>query len=438
MSIFLIKKILNTDCLSLARKYWIDSPSSSLVIDEKNPVIELRGWMQIFENEDVTLIVKYGELVEEFVPSIDRRDVVSSLHSQGKFSVLKCGYYHKIVISKLSRPQLITLDVQINGQRYKLCTLSIKNVIKVKEGKSGWLFLDNDTNSCVDQFTGKKLIQNPALSKYGSFFSEIDYLSNSLNFSWCYSISPGKEFIFHDYHPDSAGTINPMVQVIDLGVRNVICPINELIESRHLSYWKGDTHWTDYGALLACMQIFNFFKIDVKGVFDAIKFKISKSQGDLGSKITPPIASDKLSYVENDSFITFNNEIINHGRVSIYENANAKTSHKCVVFGDSFSVTMCPWLALVFKKVTWIYSAGSVDKHILEYEKPDFVILQCNSRFLLTPPTSDFSIKESIVKKLQYSNIVRDFRDTASQENNVFFYSKMMLDAMNMDCANKD
>lgn len=35
MSMFLIKKKLKTDELLLTRKYWIDSPSSSLVIDEK-------------------------------------------------------------------------------------------------------------------------------------------------------------------------------------------------------------------------------------------------------------------------------------------------------------------------------------------------------------------------------------------------------------------
>ena len=40
MSMFLIKKKLKTDELLLTRKYWIDSPSSSLVIDEKNPVVE--------------------------------------------------------------------------------------------------------------------------------------------------------------------------------------------------------------------------------------------------------------------------------------------------------------------------------------------------------------------------------------------------------------
>ncbi|HGY6688330.1 TPA: hypothetical protein ACNTBU_005087, partial [Escherichia coli] len=92
-------------------------------------------------------------------------------------------------------------------------------------------------------------------------------------------------------------------------------------------------------------------------------------------------------------------------RISIYENSKAKTSYNCVIFGDSFSVSMCPWLALVFKKVTWIYSAGSVDKQILEYEKPDYVILQCNSRFLLTPPTTEYSIKESIINKLKHGNV---------------------------------
>ncbi|HAX7840068.1 TPA: hypothetical protein OR109_003135 [Escherichia coli] len=432
MSMFLIKKKLKTDELLLTRKYWIDSPSSSLVIDEKNPVVEIRGWIQIFDNENVTLMIKYGEIVEEFSPEIERNDVVRSLNSNGSYTISKCGYRHKVVINNLSILNLITLNVKINGQCYELCSLNIRKIIKVKEGKSGWLFLDNDTNRSVDQFTGKKLISNTDLIKYMDFFSAIDGLSNKLNFSWCYSISPGKEFIFHDYHPNVLGNINPMIQILNLCVSNVICPIDDLFESRELSYWKGDTHWTDYGALLACMQIFNFFNIDVKGVFDSISFKISKSYGDLGSKLIPPIESDKLSYIDSKSFMIFNNGIINHGRISIYENSKAKTSYNCVIFGDSFSVSMCPWLALVFKKVTWIYSAGSVDKQILEYEKPDYVILQCNSRFLLTPPTTEYSIKESIINKLKHGNVKHDFQDVKYKESDSFFYSKMMFDVMNM------
>ncbi|ELZ5502616.1 hypothetical protein U0H05_001024 [Escherichia coli] len=179
MSMFLIKKKLKTDELLLTRKYWIDSPSSSLVIDEKNPVVEIRGWIQIFDNENVTLMIKYGEIVEEFSPEIERNDVVRSLNSNGSYTISKCGYRHKVVINNLSIPNLITLNVKINGQCYELCSLNIRKIIKVKEGKSGWLFLDNDTNRSVDQFTGKKLISNTDLIKYMDFFPQLmDYLIN--------------------------------------------------------------------------------------------------------------------------------------------------------------------------------------------------------------------------------------------------------------------
>lgn len=118
-------------------------------------MVEIRGWIQIFDNENVTLMIKYGEIVEEFSPEIERNDVVRSLNSNGSYTISKCGYRHKVVINNLSILNLITLNVKINGQCYELCSLNIRKIIKVKEGKSGWLFLDNDTNRSVDQFTGK-------------------------------------------------------------------------------------------------------------------------------------------------------------------------------------------------------------------------------------------------------------------------------------------
>ena len=55
--------------------------------------------------------------------------------------------------------------------RQTIACLYVEHVLQPLEGKNGYLFLDNDTNKSVDQFTGRALLQEQHLAKWLKIFS---------------------------------------------------------------------------------------------------------------------------------------------------------------------------------------------------------------------------------------------------------------------------
>ncbi|MCZ5028405.1 hypothetical protein O5904_24325, partial [Escherichia coli] len=80
-------------------------------------------------------------------------------------------HFEGIRLKDISEAKIYSAVSRMHNRKTKEIWINIRKIIKVKEGKSGWLFLDNDTHRSVDQFTGKKLISNTDLIKYMDFFS---------------------------------------------------------------------------------------------------------------------------------------------------------------------------------------------------------------------------------------------------------------------------
>ncbi len=258
---------------------------------------------------------------------------------------------------------------------------SIKTEPKVIRGKNNYLFLDNDSNKSVDQYIGKYLIHDSLFDKWQLYFDLV--VSRSTNNIML--VVPNKEELFPDFYPFKRSNNTLIDRFLQKFNSYCFYPLQELKQNRELSYMKTDTHWTDYGAFICAQNILKLFGLDAHISKLADKFFIKQVHGDLGSKLVHLESSYCLK--SSDVFnASFDNSISNRGLIKIYDNIEAPVNDCLVVFGDSFSFNLVPYLGLIFIRVVYVHTIASTDIELLLHEKPKYVLYEMNQRFIGVAP----------------------------------------------------
>jgi hypothetical protein len=213
-------------------------------------------------------------------------------------------------------------------------------------------------------------------------------------------------------------------------------PLELLVSDRELSFWKGDTHWTDYGAYLVSKDIITrlgLANFHTAAIVDP-RFHIQLMVGDLSEKLPAPLLHPKVQLTElgTDVETVYDNRIKNNGRVMIYKNCEAPINHTLVIFGSSSSYALTRFLSVYFTRTVFIHSAASIDIKVLEQEKPDYVLLQSNARFINVAPDTlgTYSLKNTITTKLmgmselEYTATMREHISSGCDREP--FYSSLM------------
>ena len=385
------------------RRWALDSPKGDIDLSSSNALARLRGWVLFEPGEQVKVMIRAqsGEFSYELTES--RPDIVREFLHQDPEShpCLMCGFTAEFDFTK----ERVDLGFCVNGDTYWVCSIHIVEKPKVEEGEEGWLFLHNDNNSSVDQYTGQRLLNAGELNAWDNYFDNIRGLSKELGFSWAFLLVPAKEFIFPNYYPFKRAMRTPVDQFLEKfeNTAPIVWPQQALTDDRELTYWKGDTHWTDYGAAVGARAVLSSFGFKCFERWDAVRYVIKPRLGDLGSKLNPP----KMYSVTTADFSAmpiwqiFDNQVHNHGRIRVFECPDPESQSICVLFGDSFSVALIPWLIPFFRRFVFVHTAASVDSSILQAEKPTHVIFQTNSRFIISPAKPNFSVEDLLESKLK-------------------------------------
>lgn len=408
MHMFKVKYVENVDSLpdSALAGWYLDSPRADFSCHDTRDRVLLRGWALSKSDDPVTLVIRRkAKALEEVPVSTARPDVVETLSAQGGARPrLDCGFEQTI------HDWVDGFDLGFKvGSTYEWkCSISFSYAEKVQEGRHGWLFLDNDSNNSVDQHTGKLLLHEDELNKWKDYFRELKILASQHSFDWRFVIAPSKETILEEYYLHEPGTYNTIRQFLDFFYSNfgIVWPEQSLSADKEMSYWRGETHWSDYGASLAAL--FTLKNFGINGSLDSYMYRIERHSGDLGSKYSPSrsFAVPVADYTSFTKTKVFDNEISNHGRIQVYENINSPSDLKCLVFGGSSSLNFLPWIAPYFRRVVFVHSAASVDPALIASERPTHIILQTNQRFIISPAKCDFSIRSIISEKMRAMNLV--------------------------------
>ena len=267
---------------------------------------------------------------------------------------------------------------------------------KVSRGKDGFLFLDNDNNQVMAQHAGLVRFTEAQLEHWRLLLeNRIAWLARRSG-RYYFLVAPNAHSVYTDKLPEhvSSAEQRPVHALIDhLNERSyarLVYPVEELRRERDRSvYPRTSSYWSDLGAFIAYRVLIAEIRRELPGrVLELGDFEQSEEirPGDLGNKLDPVERSPvvRLRLREPRARLAFDNGIRNNGRRVEFE-GDPDDRRSCLVFGDSFTAPILPFLAESFGRLVFAH-LPTFDHTLVERERPDVVVTLLNERFLIRPP----------------------------------------------------
>lgn len=309
-------------------------------------------------------------------------------------------------------------------------------------GEDGWLFLENDKNDSVGQYTGKVSLGAGALAQWLAMLEDVEALGTQRGFQHVHLIAPSKEAVYDQWYPhrERRSDKRPVDELLRSVPANapIVYPVPELRAADRMPVFdKGDTHWNGYGSFIAAHSVLQRLgRPDVLS-FDDYEFPVRRKSGDLDSKLVPKKTEQRI-YAEPRSpaaQVNFDSEIANRGRVIVRENPSAPLG-RLLMFGDSFGWTLLPFFAAVFRRFVFVHST-TPDRLILEQERPDVLLTECTERFVIEGPRKLGSFKVADVARYKFQRVLpaeqermRGLYEAKAATGTEPFYSHLFLEAV--------
>lgn len=401
---------------SQGQAQWaIDVPKNGLFIDQSPVRLSLQGWLLVPPSADLTLVraLVYLPLDASIDPveipfTVKRPDVITRvLHeSVDSHPQLTCGFNARVPFPA----QGFRFGYRVGDEPVVwVSEVTFVQPDNLVVGHEGWLFLDNDTNHSVDQFTGQKLLQSSDLANWQAYYDGCRALAARAGARHAMVVAPSKEEVLPHRYPYARAPLTVLDQVCSLAT-----PADHLLNAAPLlaahqppedCFRRNDTHWTDRGALLAALAALQALGLDeelARQCFAADEYEVLNAMGDLGVKIGPGFTAptEFLKGPPPEGGAGYDNRLPNFGRVLVYEQEAAPYPQRLLMFGASSSYPMLKYLKRLFRRVVFVHSAAQVDPLVVEHERPDLLLLQSNARFLVQPPHLGFNLVHTMKAKL--------------------------------------
>ncbi len=257
-------------------------------------------------------------------------------------------------------------------------------------GRQDWLYYTGENNiqdyECTIPFTKAELVAirerlldwNDALQRRSIRFYVV--------------IAPNKESVYPQYLPDQvqAGVracridqISAELQNTPLNVLDLRSPLQSAAQTTQV-YHRTDTHWNSIGALIASQTILARIQEDVSSLSlpeaQAYASEVRDHSGDLAGFLPRD-----ARFVEREAFL-----VPLQPSAAVFEEGPDGTAissipgselPKAVIFCDSFSDALKPYLSEHFSRV--VYSRSfDLDLSLIDKENPDVVIFELAQRYL--------------------------------------------------------
>ncbi|MEE3026276.1 MAG: hypothetical protein VX729_01770 [Pseudomonadota bacterium] len=373
-----------------------------------------QGWLLNEEKSLASLVVLNGDDVLPVPINRPRPDVISKVLKQDSenHELLNCGFSEKVKL----KHSAFTLGLVQNGTFIELMRGTVEGKFQILEGRAGWLFLDNDTNKSIEQYTGKVKLSRTAQNEWKEYLASLDSFSHSSGTPVCLLVAPSKEMVYEEYYPYSFSKKAPIKTLTSLipGSLNFVLPIEELRSLEQRSFRVCDTHWTLHGARLAAQLVAGKLSprsIDEIDVFSNDVYQNRVVSGDLGSKLYPPQRHEEDSLINFNyrHCVVFDNNVDNFGRIIVMYHQHAIHDETLLIFGSSSSYTMFHYLCRLYTSVVFIHTAGNLDHKIIDVVKPDCICVQTNARFVVKAPKFNDSVVNYIKQKKENGKLKKAF-----------------------------
>lgn len=257
-------------------------------------------------------------------------------------------------------------------------------------GKENWLYYTGENNirdyECTFMFNSEEMAAiQENLMAWEQHLAERGILFYVV-------IAPNKETIYSQYVPDH---IQPGLgicrteQVVEMlaGTRlrylDLREPLQEAAKGQQV-YHRTDTHWNDRGALLASAEILRMVQGDIAGVHVPSADDFVEEEQTFSGDLAAMLPADRR-FVEETSKL-HRADAAHISFVADGTGASIGTNRKsslatAIIFGDSFSDALIPFLAEGFSEARFVRSFR-VDVDRVDAVRPDVVILEVVQRYL--------------------------------------------------------
>ncbi|MDQ7990022.1 MAG: hypothetical protein REI09_10370 [Candidatus Dactylopiibacterium sp.] len=392
--------------------FWLDLPQVNRAFDSSQATLEVRGWMLAPEGVEVGRVLLRATPDGEAVAlsfSMKRPDVLRRVLAVAEAEAtahprLVCGFSGRLPMPA----QGFELGCEVGGRVVWLQRYAFAQAAMALQGRDGWLFLDNDTNGSVDQHTGRQLIDAVQLKGWQAYLEGAREAAAGYGFRHVLAVVPSKEQVLGECYPHARGAVTPVDQLAALAGDAVpmlfLAPWLRLQVPREAQFMKTDTHWTDRGARAGALECVRALGLAVERAAEVLggdTFKVVDYEGDLGGKVMPAVKAptEFLDAPHVWSLASFDNLLPNFGHVAVFASPDAPWQETLVVFGSSSSVQMLRFLHRLFRRLVFVHGAGSISREVLAHERPAYVLLQTNARFIVQAPSADFDLRGMIAGK---------------------------------------
>jgi alginate O-acetyltransferase complex protein AlgJ len=266
---------------------------------------------------------------------------------------------------------------------------------KFVHGADGWLFLANDANDVLGQHAGQCRLSAEALERWHATLEErIDFLSR-MGVPYFFLVAPDTHAVYSEKLPPSFEPADqrPIHQLMrhltGRGSRaRLIYPLDELraAKAEGLVCTPVDTHWTDYGAFVAYTRLFDEIEatVPVRRLSERdVQIVDTEAYGDLGFKAgrTGPTATVRFTQTAR---LVSDNLVESTGSYVVTECPDAPPT-RCVFVADSYGTELARFMGESFERLAFI-QAPTLDRAVIERERPDVVVSLMAERFMIVPP----------------------------------------------------
>lgn len=270
--------------------------------------------------------------------------------------------------------------------------------VEVLAGREGFLFMRGDSNSVLAQHTGA--LQPGRAWEHGwrDLLERRHRRLEGLGLPWVGLVAPDKEAVYPEMlpagiEPAPRRPVHAFLEAAEAVGAPVGYALDAVRAGKHegLAYFKSDTHWSGRGAYSAYREYCDLIlraglELDALEP-DEIEWRRLNVEGDLGSKLAPP--QKALTIVARirtpKARLISDNRVLNHGRLIRFRKQRT-SGPAAVIFGESFTYNLLPFLKESFARLTFAHSSV-FDYRLLRRERPDIVLWCPVERFLINVPS---------------------------------------------------
>ena len=292
------------------------------------------------------------------------------------------------------RSTLFNWGVKIKYQIFNSSPKSEKVVI----GKDGWLFLTGRFYEVTQDINRENLFSNDSLVRSVKIWEGRKKELFDLGINYYKSFWPDKYYIYPEMMPNAMqmankttlwrcdqainylDSINSAIKIID--VRQQLLTLKPFIPV----HYKLDSHWNNFGAFIGYSELIKVICKDLKNIkpLSLQDFNIvwsPKSKGDLATILN--VEGQDLEVTFNKKFSS-NIEKMNADsfpkRTEIYLNHNNPNGPKALIYRDSYTNALIPFLMENFSEAVLIWDTPySIE--MVKRVKPNLVIECYASRY---------------------------------------------------------